>query len=392
MGRRVGSQSDFWRPPLWKWLLFLLLLACGAVLLFRKQRSPTATLPLLKQSAPAWDGSYSFVVISPTAQSPSPKFKVSISSQKPSVRHDSPVNEFQVDLHSGMFALRQTDLFIPDVMPLSLTRTYRVWDERSRAFGIGANHPYDICPTGTRFPYTYLDLNLEDGRQIHFPRISTGTGYADAVYRHEETSSEFYGAQFSWNGDGWTLDFADRRVFLFPEAYAAKNCAQGATTEMRDEKGNRIQLKRDKVRNLEELVSPSGHAIAFKYDGSDRIIEADDDAGHIRKYSYYSHGHLETVSDGERVLYRFEYVRLPQPAGYDPYFMTSITDGHGTELIRNWYADGSRVSKQRLADGQVFGYNYLFDGRFQVVETVVTLPSGQERRFFFRDGMPSNEK
>jgi YD repeat-containing protein len=83
---------------------------------------------------------------------------------------------------------------------------------------------------------------------------------------------------------------------------------------MHDEKGNRILLKRDKVRNLAELVSPAGHGITFKYDGSNRIIEARDDAGNIRKYSYGVNEQLETVSDGAHVLYRFGYERFPQPA------------------------------------------------------------------------------
>src|SRR5215472_13153768 len=101
----------------------------------------------------------------------------------PTVRHDNPVNEFEVDLHTGRFILRQTDLFVADAMPLSLTRTYITWDYHSRAFGVAGNHPYDVCPTGSRFPYTYSDLNLEDGQQIYFPRISKGTGYADDVSR-----------------------------------------------------------------------------------------------------------------------------------------------------------------------------------------------------------------
>jgi Cytochrome oxidase complex assembly protein 1/Domain of unknown function (DUF6531) len=161
---------------------------------------------------PAWDGAYPYVEISPIIPRSGPvTFKSSISLDRPSVHHDSPVNEFQVDLHSGMFVLRQTDLFVSDSMPLSLTRTYRPWDANTHAFGVGANHPYDVCPTGTRNPYTYLDLNLEDGRQIRFPRISKGTSYADAVYRHNETASEFYGAQIAWNGNGWNLDFKDLR-------------------------------------------------------------------------------------------------------------------------------------------------------------------------------------
>jgi hypothetical protein len=104
-------------------------------------------------SPPAWNGSYPYLTIAPVDLESDPiQFKSSILLIKPMVRHDSPVNEFQVDLHSGMFVLRQTDLFIYDAMPLALTRTYRPWDSQNRAFGPGTNHPYDICPTGTRFP------------------------------------------------------------------------------------------------------------------------------------------------------------------------------------------------------------------------------------------------
>jgi YD repeat-containing protein len=112
-------------------------------------------------------------------------------------------------------------------MPLVLTRTYRTWQDFDAEFGVGASHPYDICQTGNNHPYTYMEL----GGKI-----------------------------------------ADH----------AKNCAQAAPVEMRDSEGRRIQLLRDQVRNLERLISPSGHTIAFKYDGSDRIIEAEDDTGHVR--------------------------------------------------------------------------------------------------------------
>ena len=152
-----------------------------------------------------------------------------------------------------------------------------------------------------------MELNLEGDRWVYLRRISKGTGYADAVFRHDATSSEFYAMQVAWNGNGWTLDFRDGRRFLFPEAYFAKNYAQGAATEMMDTNGNRIQLKRSKVRNLEKLISPSGHTITFKYDGADRIVEAQDSDGHIRKYSYDLTGHLQTVSDHSRILYRFLY-------------------------------------------------------------------------------------
>src|SRR5207249_734651 len=65
-----------------------------------------------------------------------------------------------VDLFTGLFVLQKTDLALPDVISLALTRTYRPADNRSRPFGIGATHPYDIFLVGDTFPYTYLDLIL----------------------------------------------------------------------------------------------------------------------------------------------------------------------------------------------------------------------------------------
>jgi YD repeat-containing protein len=372
------------RRSIWTWTLFAaLIVAAAAIHLWPAPPLKVELLPF-SDTPPAWDGSYPYLIISPVAGSKKPEFKSAISMVKPTSRHDSPVNEFDVDLRTGRFILRQTDLFGPDVMPLSLTRTYIIWDYHSRAFGIGGNHPYDICPTGTRFPYTYSDLNLEDGRQVHFPRISKGTAYADNVERHSETSSEFYGAMLAWNGNGWTLTFRDRRKFYFPDSYYARNCAQGAPTLMEDGQGHRIALKRDKERNLQELTSPSGYKIDFAYDLSDRIIEAKDSLNNVRKYSYDRTGHIETVSDAARVLYRFEYAPLIHETGYDPWLLTRVLDGDGNVLLENkyfWY----RVSEQKLADGEAFHYEYRLNNR-DVVQTTVTLPTGEKKEFYFRDG------
>ncbi len=308
---------------------------------------------------------------------------------KPTVRHDAPVNEFVVNLRNGNFKLFQTDLFVPDVVPLTLTRTYHTWDRDIRAFGVGMNHPYDICPTGTRFPYTYMNLNLEDGNVVYLPPISKGTGYADAVFRHDRSSSEFYGAQIAWNGNGWTMTFRDGRKIYFPEAYHAKNFAQGAPTEMVDAEGHHTHLKRDNVRNLEELISPSGHSIRFRYDG-DRIVEAQDDAGHLRIYSYDQFERLISVADGSRVLYRYEYQAGVREANYDPWLLSTVLDGDWNILLRIKYVN-ERVSEQMLADGEKYGYEYKLNGN-EVVQTTVTLPSGKRRQFFFQDGILTRQE
>lgn len=374
----------------WKWAAFAVLLLLSGAIWFWPHRAAGIELLPFTDLPPTWDGSYPYLVISPVANSTPIKFASSIRLVQPTIRHDAPVNNFEVDLHTGRFILRQTDLFVPDVMPLSLNRTYVAWDYHSRAFGVGGNHPYDICPTGTRFPYTYQDLNLEDFYQVHMPRISKGTGYADAVFRHNGTASEFYGAQDAWNGNGWTFTLHDGRKIYFPEAYFAKNYAQGAATEMDDAQGNRIQLKRNQVRNLEQLISPSGHTITFTYDLADRIIEAADDSGQIREYSYDSGGHVETVSDEKHILFRLEYQPLMNEQGYDPYLLTAISNEDWKVLVQNKYLWG-RVIEQQLADGEIFRYEYQLNGS-EVLSTKITLPSGSRQEFKFRNGILENQR
>jgi hypothetical protein len=384
---------NFWRAPLWKWAVFAAVLAASAVLLGWEQHMVSP--PLIKVEflptqypAPARNGSYPvFAIDVMTPTSGPPKFNAAISMRTPTIRHDAPIDHFEVDLRSGMFVLRKTDLFVSDVMPLALTRTYRPWDNHSRAFGFGTNHPYDICPTGPRSPYSSMDLNLEDGMGIHFDRISRGTGYADAVLEYHDTSDEFYGAQIWWNGNGWTLHFLDGRVDLFPEAYFAQTLAQGAATEMRDAAGNRIRLQRDRRRNLERLVSPSGHAINLTYDSQDRIVQAWDDVGDFRKYSYSRRGDLETISDWSHVLYRFEYdLQIPSR-----HLMTAIMDGNWKVILRNDY-QAARISDQKLANGDVYRFDYVFDSNGNVLATRVTFPDARKRRFYFEKGILSRQE
>src|SRR2546427_5031069 len=82
-----------------------------------------------------------------------------------------------VDLSTGLFTMNKTDLFLSDVIPIQLTRTYRTRDTISRAFGIGASHSYDMFLVGDTNPYTFMDLILPNGARIHYDRISPGTGF-----------------------------------------------------------------------------------------------------------------------------------------------------------------------------------------------------------------------
>ena len=297
--------------------------------------------------------------------------------------HTGAVDRFETDLRSGGFVLRQTDLELTDVFDVPLTRSYRSNEWASpnpvHAFGRNSNHPYDIAPLGTRNPYTYQMMVLEDGDFLYFDRISKGTGYADAAFMHTETSTSFYKATQQWNGQGWTMKLADGSEILFPESYNARNLAQGAPTEMRDAKGNRLELIRDGHRNLQEIRTPSGHWIKFNYDGLSRINRAVTDTGAWAQYEYNSDGMLVnvTTSSGRRRHYE-----------YDGALMTQISDESGHVFVRNSYQKNI-LKKQEFADGTSYSYSYDWPSNsYYPAKAWVTLPDGATKELSVADSVP----
>jgi len=288
--------------------------------------------------------------------------------------HRGAVDQFEADLRYGAFKLLQTDLEVKDVFDVPLTRTYIAQDWVGRnwvhEFGQNTNHPYDIAPLGTRNPYTEMELTLEDGDFLYFKRVSPGTGFADAVYQHTETSTRFYKSTINWNGNGWTLRLADGEEMFFPESYGPKNLAQAAATEIREASGVALKLERDWRRNLKEILTPHGHWIKFTYDSQARIIKAEDDARNWAKYAYNSAGMLADViySSGQARHY-----------DYSGSLMTAILDSQGHVLVRNTYK-GNVLTAQAYPNGDTYRYQYVWSANKRyVVKATITMPDGSQR-------------
>jgi YD repeat-containing protein len=328
---------------------------------------------------PRFDGDFPCVFASVNAGNVVPQFGKCAMPTAPA----GAIDRFEVDLRYGNFVMRQSDLYVNDVFEVPLTRSYRSHDWVSanpvHAFGRNTNHPFDIAPIGTRNPYTYQMIVLEDGDFLYFDRISKGLSYADSVFQHTETSTRFYKATQRWNGSGWTTRLADGSEIRFPESYNAKNLAQGAPTEMRDAQGNRLELRRDPQRNLQEIRTPHGHGIKFSYDDLSRIKQAEDDAGHWTRYEYNSDGMLTSAifSSGRERHYDYDGTR-----------MTRIADENGRVLLRNWYWSGL-VIRQEFANGAVYVYAYDWaSDRYCPDRVVVTLPDSTKREVRVIDSVP----
>lgn len=331
--------------------------------------------------APRMDGEFPCVFASLDKPRSGPQFGKCV---MPTTMQTGEVDRVEADLRYGNFVLRQTDLELSDVFDVPLNRSYRsndwVYSNPVHAFGRNSNHPFDIAPVGARNPYTYLLIDLEDGDFLYSDRISKGTGYSDAVYQHTETSTRFYKAVISWNGDGWTVRLSDGSELLFPESYSAKNTAQGAPTEMLDASGNLLELRRDPQRNLQEIRTPHGRWIRFKYDDHFRIVQAEDDTRKWTRYTYNSDGMLTdvTFSSGRERHYSYQGI-----------LMTQISDEKKNVLLRNWY-DNSLLIRQQFSNGEIYSYKYYWPkSAYCPDKVVVMLPHYVVKEIRVRDSVPN---
>jgi len=290
-----------------------------------------------------------------------------------------------VDLNSGLFVPSGIDLAAGGFGALSLSRTYRPNDTRSRAFGIGSSHIYDTYLVGNTFPYTFMDLVGPDGSRTHFNRISPGTSWGDAVFESESCgmpSSCAVKATIRWNGGGWIVIYEDGTKLLFPEAFGAGTPQRAAITGFEDPFGNSLGFLRDSASNLTRITSPSGRWMDFTYDASNRITQAKDNIGRAVNYSYDTSGRLASVTNP---------MSGTQSYAYDTsHRMTQITDERGIVTLKNEYDTAGRVIKQTLADNTTdpsdnpfFTYAYTLDSGGRVVQTDVTDPRGVVRRTTF---------
>src|SRR5205085_7691684 len=110
-----------------------------------------------------------------------------------------------VDLGTGLFVYTQTDLVLPDIIPISLTRVYRPNDPKWRPFGSGTRHSYEMFLVGDRTSYSYAQLILPDGGKIRFDRISPGTGPDGAIMQATTTPTGFYNATLTYYPGRWDL-------------------------------------------------------------------------------------------------------------------------------------------------------------------------------------------
>jgi RHS repeat-associated protein len=285
-----------------------------------------------------------------------------------------------VDPASGLFLYRKTDLVIPDVIPIVITRKYRQLDSTVRPFGLGMSHDYQMFLAGDQTTYTYAELVLGDGGRIRFDRTSSGTSNTDAIMEHTATPTGFFKSHLSWDATrgGWQILFQNGTIYRFI------NSSPGPfLSEIEDRSGNRLTIARTTGTNshanvrITRITSPNGRWVDFSYNNSDKVTQLTDHTGRTVAYTYTSDA-LTSVTDVGGGVTAYTYDASQR--------MATIEDARSIVYLTLGYDAASRVTNQTQADSTTWQLAYTLDAGGKIIQTDVTNPRGYVRRFTF-DGV-----
>jgi len=316
-----------------------------------------------------------------------------------------------IDLGTGLYVRSHDDIVQSGEPAIRFTRTYRNRDARSRAFGIGATHSYDLFLVGDGAAFSAIDLIRDDGGRIRFARTSPGTGLADAVLEHTSTPTEFYRAVLRWNGQGWSMDLRDGSRYRFLGCSGDVRPGQCGMIEYKDASGRMLSIVRDAVGNLVTVTNADGYHLVFTHDRHHRIIRARTGAGRVMTlvdYTYDPAGRLSRVRSYradvmqtglDAMRWLFGGVPGAQSGWSSETSEYTYDDSHQLVTIRepglfivNEYDSGGRTVRQTINDNLLYRFAYQVDDRRRIREAEVTEPEGDRYRVTFdSEGIPTSK-
>ena len=277
-----------------------------------------------------------------------------------------------VDLASGFWVEAHVDLYLNDVLPIILTRTYRQGDPNVQDFGVGMTLNYELYLWSANL-YQNADLITPAGGRVHYVRVSPGTGSTDAVYITSSAPGPYFNSKIFWNGNGWTLQRQDGMSYVFsPNA---------GIEYLQDRYGNRISFTRSGgvATPITTISSSDGRSINLTYTNG-VITSATDNIGRTVSYTYDSSRRMQTVTDPDGGITTYTWdtannritaVQLPRQ------------NPSGPAAVINSYDSNGRVQTQTLADSTTWHFAYTLDGSGKVIETDVTDPDSNVRKVTF---------
>ncbi|MEK7717753.1 MAG: DUF6531 domain-containing protein, partial [Pseudomonadota bacterium] len=296
-----------------------------------------------------------------------------------------------VDVATGYFIHEKTDMHIPGIIPVNITRYYRSRESGSAvsgstglgAFGKGTYFDYDWWMgaydgsgnINNSSPTMYL-LIKPGNYQYRFPKQGDGTfiNTTDPAMRGVVVTKNADNSRTLSMVDGWTYKFD----------------SSGKLIELSDRNGNKLTfVRRSDFEGgyLTEIVTAEGNRITFNqtwiYDTFYRTDSITDSIGRVVQYIYEpdpfsSYPRLKKVFYPDGSLIEYEYDSSGR--------MSGIKNERGVLEVFNEYDTNNRVIRQTHADGGTYTFSYTLGGG-NITETSMTAPNGAVTIWRFYDDL-----
>jgi YD repeat-containing protein len=281
---------------------------------------------------------------------------------------DTAAQVFCADLGIGLFFQLKTDFLFEDDRALQFLRLYRTQDDRSRAFGIGGTHSFDMFIVGQMG--VAVDLVLNDGARVHFVHQPPAAGQRGDVYRvTEDTDERFVNTQAIFLQNTWQIKTTDGWTYFFP--YRPNALPQYVTvlTSFIDPSQHKYEMERDAFGALLRVSSPTGKWLHFENDSEHRIRRITASTGRSIQYDYDEDGHLIRATDSDGHVDSYTYDDKGQ----------MLTAAHGEEkpLVVNEYFNDGYIKQQDMGDGRGFKYFYFRETN-RIRQNYIVDPNGLE--------------
>ena len=283
---------------------------------------------------------------------------------------------FCVSLGVGLFVQRKADFVFEKEPALQFTRVYRNQDDRSRAFGIGGSHSFDIF-LGGRMGVA-VDLISESGHRTHFDYQQPRAGQWGDVYQPDSgTADGFANAKAIYAADSWTVKTTDGWTYIFP--YKPQALPQYVTvlTSFVDPDGHKYEIERDTFGAIVGIASSSGNWLHFEDDAEHRIRKITSSQGRTMRYDYDTGGRLVRTEDSDANVDFYTYNEKGE--------MLSVAHGGGKPILTNEYSSDGYIKSQIMGDGRKFEYAYFIDGG-TMRENQITDPNGMGTYIQYQPG------
>ena len=285
-----------------------------------------------------------------------------------------PLHKGTIDPATGLYIRVNEDLVVQGKPVLALQRTYVSGHRASYDFGIGATHSGEDYLIGDGEQFQWTALILARGTRINFKRVTPGATLLNARFEHDETATEWNGAELSWTQLHWTLKKRDGSVLVFRGCGRESLCSILKST---DAQGRTIHYRRNAAGRLLKMEAAKDRWIALEYDSKGRIERAYDSVKRDMRYKYDARGRLERVTGSDGSVRRYTYTDLDE---------LETIEEPGTS-ITNTYEDGRCVRQANWypdRDPYVFDVKYQVDGR-RVHRTRISESNGTWREYAWDD-------